>query len=382
MLQRRSSIWPPARADRTRRRRRHARRGNAGTHCGRPQVSLRALTAGHPVRKTAKSSLRDAGGRRRRGRHVHNLAPDTEERKVGAAVGAEADPVSGASMSTGIATKRGFEGYRRRDGRVGVRNHVLVLSPTGLTSAAARARRVARARHGLRDVRIRPRAGRRGREAALRHAGGPRDASERRRRRRPVGRPTTLRSRTSMRSSPPASRPSGCRCPACTRTRLRWSMPESAPPRDSSARRRRCAANACDFAELCVAVECGHSDATSGLVCNPLAGANDGARRGRAAVRRCSARRSNGPVPSTCSRVAPRTRRSAQQIVRAVSERERSVREVGRRYPRAEPGPAEQGRRAHDDRGEGARRHREGGPAADPRTCFAPRSGRPGRGSS
>ncbi|MEP7276076.1 MAG: UxaA family hydrolase, partial [Betaproteobacteria bacterium] len=30
-----------------------------------------------------------------------------------------------------------FEGYRRDDGRVGVRNHVLVLSPTGLTSAAA-----------------------------------------------------------------------------------------------------------------------------------------------------------------------------------------------------------------------------------------------------
>ncbi|MEO8754972.1 MAG: UxaA family hydrolase, partial [Casimicrobiaceae bacterium] len=32
---------------------------------------------------------------------------------------------------------RTFDGYRRADGRVGVRNHVLVLSPTGLTSAAA-----------------------------------------------------------------------------------------------------------------------------------------------------------------------------------------------------------------------------------------------------
>src|SRR3954464_3677157 len=30
-----------------------------------------------------------------------------------------------------------FLGYRRADGRVGVRNHVLLLSPTGLTSAAA-----------------------------------------------------------------------------------------------------------------------------------------------------------------------------------------------------------------------------------------------------
>jgi altronate dehydratase len=35
------------------------------------------------------------------------------------------------------AASRTFEGYRRADGRVGVRNHVLVLSPTGLTSAAA-----------------------------------------------------------------------------------------------------------------------------------------------------------------------------------------------------------------------------------------------------
>ena len=34
-------------------------------------------------------------------------------------------------------TQRHFQGYRRPDGRVGVRNHVLVLSPTGLTSAAA-----------------------------------------------------------------------------------------------------------------------------------------------------------------------------------------------------------------------------------------------------
>ena len=35
------------------------------------------------------------------------------------------------------AASRTFDGYRRADGRVGVRNHVLVLSPTGLTSAAA-----------------------------------------------------------------------------------------------------------------------------------------------------------------------------------------------------------------------------------------------------
>ena len=38
--------------------------------------------------------------------------------------------------------------------------------------------------------------------------------------------------------------------------------------RDASMLRRE----ACGLEHLCIAVECGHSDATSGLVCNPLAG--------------------------------------------------------------------------------------------------------------
>jgi len=38
--------------------------------------------------------------------------------------------------------------------------------------------------------------------------------------------------------------------------------------RDASALRRE----PCDLGTLCVAVECGHSDASSGIVCNPLAG--------------------------------------------------------------------------------------------------------------
>ena len=41
---------------------------------------------------------------------------------------------------------RTFLGYRRPGGRAGVRNHVLILSPTGLTSAAAT--RVASLVHG------------------------------------------------------------------------------------------------------------------------------------------------------------------------------------------------------------------------------------------
>ena len=35
------------------------------------------------------------------------------------------------------ATTLAFEGYRRADGRVGIRNHVLVLAPTALTAASA-----------------------------------------------------------------------------------------------------------------------------------------------------------------------------------------------------------------------------------------------------
>ena len=80
-----------------------------------------------------------------------------------------------------------FQGYRRADGRVGVRNHVLVLSPTGLTSAAAQRARITRARNRLRDDRLWPRPGGCGREAALRYAARPRCASERRCDRGPVG---------------------------------------------------------------------------------------------------------------------------------------------------------------------------------------------------
>ena len=66
----------------------------------------------------------------------------------------------------------------------------------------------------------------------------------------------------------------------------------------------------------------------------------------------------------------------ARQIVAAVGARERMVRESGRRHPRAESRAAEQGRRPDDDRGKGARRDRQGRPAADPRRARSRRSAR------
>ena len=50
--------------------------------------------------------------------------------------------------------------------------------------------------------------------------------------------------------------------------KTRVSTSRIALARPSALRREPCA-----LSELCVGVECGHSDATSGLVCNPLAGA-------------------------------------------------------------------------------------------------------------
>src|SRR5262245_53993388 len=74
--------------------------------------------------------------------HVHNLessaAMGVEARSVPVAPQPESEPakndVGRRRRTDDIFT---FDGYRRPDGRVGVRNHVLVLSPTGLTSAAA-----------------------------------------------------------------------------------------------------------------------------------------------------------------------------------------------------------------------------------------------------
>lgn len=129
------------------------------------KVALHAMERGRGVRKYGElignltADIAEGGWV-----HTHNL--DTAARHTSAyeraEAGANALPAAAdaaTDTATGTArrdagarpsggTARGnaqggpasvptFEGYRRPDGRVGVRNHVLVLSPTGLTSAAA-----------------------------------------------------------------------------------------------------------------------------------------------------------------------------------------------------------------------------------------------------
>ena len=97
---------------------------------------LFVTTATHGLKeellRTQPLAGRRAGTRRRRGRCA------AVSRVDGAAVGRD--------RPMNAPARRTFDGYRRSDGRVGVRNHVLVLSPTGLTSAAAQ--RMAALVHG------------------------------------------------------------------------------------------------------------------------------------------------------------------------------------------------------------------------------------------
>ena len=170
--------------------------------------------------------------------------------------------------STGAST---FDGYRRADGRAGVRNHVLILSPTGLTSSAAS--RICGLVRGTICVTSGYGRGQVAADAALHFdtlaglACHPNvaaalvisagdditqafvDA---------IGathKPVVGLSLPSAHEDALALVDTGVRAAA----RL---------VRDASVLRRE----PCPMADLCIAVECGHSDATSGLVSNPLAG--------------------------------------------------------------------------------------------------------------
>jgi altronate dehydratase large subunit len=164
-----------------------------------------------------------------------------------------------------------FQGYSRADGRVGVRNYVLVLSPTGLTSAAA-----ARISSLVRGTICVASGYGRGQVAddALLHfatltglANHPNiagvlvvsagddittsyvDAID------GGGTPVVGLSLPGVHEDALALVDTGVR--ACAR------MVRKA----SQLRRETFSAD-----RLCIAVECGHSDATSGLICNPLVG--------------------------------------------------------------------------------------------------------------
>ena len=164
-----------------------------------------------------------------------------------------------------------FEGYRRPDGRVGVRNHVLVLSPTGLTSALAQ--RVSLLVRGTICVTSGYGRGQFADDAKLHFdtleglAAHPNIAAvlvlaasqdisnsyvaalER------TGKPAVGLSLSASQEDALTLVDAGVRAA----THL---------VRDASSHKRELAS----LAELCIALECGHSDTTSGLACNPMVG--------------------------------------------------------------------------------------------------------------
>ncbi|HZQ63282.1 MAG TPA: UxaA family hydrolase [Casimicrobiaceae bacterium] len=235
------------------------------------------------------------------------------------------------------AAQRTFAGYRRPDGRVGVRNHVLVLSPTGLTSAAAT--RIASLVRGTVCVTTGYGRGQVGADAALQFdtlcglATHPNVAavlvvSAAQNITDPyldaitaAGKPAVGLSLPQVHEDALALVDAGTRAA----TRL---------VRDASALRRE----PCDIGSLCVAVECGHSDASSGLVGNPLAGSM---------MERLVAGGGQAIFSETIEWTGAEhllAKRAvdadvAQAIVRAVIERERLVRESGGEVRAQNPGP-------------------------------------------
>ena len=235
------------------------------------------------------------------------------------------------------ASSRTFAGYRRSDGRVGVRNHVLVLSPTGLTSAAAA--RVSSLVRGtvcvasgfgrgqvaadaklhfdtLAGLATHPNvAGVVVLSAAADISQSYADAVA------ATGKPAIGLSLPGAHEDALALVDAGVR----SATRL---------VREASALRRE----PCEVAALCVAIECGHSDATSGLVCNPLAGRmmeRIVAAGGQAMFSETV--EWTGAEHLLAQRAA--SPEVARKILAAVGERERRVRESGGDIRAQNPGP-------------------------------------------
>jgi altronate dehydratase large subunit len=235
------------------------------------------------------------------------------------------------------AGARTFDGFRRADGRVGVRNHVLVLSPTGLTSAAAQ--RAAALVRGTVCVTSGFGRGQVGADAKLHFdtlaglASHPNVAAL------VVISAADEISAAYVDAAVAAGKPAvGLSLPGVNEDALALvdSTMRAATRlvRDASALRRV----QCSIADLCVAVECGHSDATSGLVCNPLAG-----RIMQSIVDAGGQAMFSETVEWTGAEhlLAQRaaTPQVAQSILGAVGERERMVRESGGDIRAQNPGP-------------------------------------------
>jgi altronate dehydratase large subunit len=233
--------------------------------------------------------------------------------------------------------KRSFEGYRRADGRVGVRNHVLVLSPTGLTSAAAS--RVVSLVRGTIGVTSGFGRGQTGADAQLHFdtlfglASHPNVAAV-----------VVLAADDRISASyvdplVAAGKPAvGFSLPAVHEDALalvdRAVRAASRLACDASALRRE----TCALSELTLAIECGHSDATSGLVCNPLAG-----RIAEVVVSAGGQAMFSETIEWTGTEhlLASRAETTdvAERITRAVLDREARVRDDGGDVRKGNPGP-------------------------------------------
>jgi altronate dehydratase large subunit len=230
-----------------------------------------------------------------------------------------------------------FMGYRRGDGSVGVRNHVLVLSPTGLTSAAAQ--RIAGLVHGALAVTSGFGRGQVGDDAQLHFdtlAGLARNPN--------VAAVLVVAAADSI-TEPyvdvlrDAGKPvDALSLPGVHEDALtlvdRGVRNAARLVREASRARRE----ASTLADLFLAVECGHSDATSGLVCNPLTGRL--AERVVAAGGRAVFSETvewTGTEHLLARRAA--TPDVAQRIIATVMAREHAVRESGGDIRAQNPGP-------------------------------------------
>jgi altronate dehydratase large subunit len=168
-------------------------------------------------------------------------------------------------------TSAHFDGFRRSDGTVGVRNHVLVMSVTGLTGPTAR--RIGRAVPGARVI-------------TTPYGSGlvEGDAALQRRAMEAFGRHPNVAAVLVVGATPPyvaeiaeaiaaTGKPveslvlDDCDHDAITLTERGIRIAARFMREASRARRVRI-----DVADLCLAMECGRSDPSSGLVANPLVG--------------------------------------------------------------------------------------------------------------
>ena len=247
-------------------------------------------------------------------------------------------------------------GYRRPDGSVGVRNHVIILPVDDISNAACRGSRREDHRHARAPARLRPAPVRRGPRVALPHDDRNRREPQRRRRDRD-------RDRAELdRADRGGDRGHGEACRGFSiegKGELEIVRQASLRPSDSFSRRPSSGASTVELGELTVSIKCGESDTTTGLGSCPTVGAWwTAGRRGRDRLLRRDLRAHRRRAPGRCAHAPPTRSASSSSQPTTLRRGDRG----GRRRPaRLAADPGEHRRRALDDRGESARQHPEDG---------------------